>query len=116
MNRDPAVFLRHILLCLDRIHAYTAEGQEAFLDDPKTQDAVIRNLEIIGQAVRDFGPEELANRVSGIPWRQIAGLRNVLAHQYLGVDVRLVWNVVQNHLPPLREAIVTLLEGGEGKS
>ena len=77
---------------------------------------MIRNLQNIGLAVRDFGPDELATLVSEIPWRQIAGLRNVLAHQYLGVDVRLVWNVVQNHLPPLREAIVTLLEGGEGKS
>lgn len=105
MNRERSVFLRHILLCLDRIGSYTAEGKEAFLRDPKTQDAVIRNLEIIGQAVRDLGTDDLCSRYPAIPWRQIAGLRNVLAHQYLGVDLPLVWQVVEHQLAELRAAV-----------
>lgn len=105
MSREPTVFLRHICLCLDRIAAFTVEGESAFLADVKTQDAVIRNLEIIGQAVKDVGTEDLASRHPEIPWQQIAALRNVLAHQYLGVDVKLVWNVVAMHVPSLRSAI-----------
>jgi len=105
VRREPVVFLKHIRLCLDRIDAFTIEGEAAFYADAKTQDAVIRNLEIIGQAVRDLGSGELESRHPDIPWRQVAGLRNVLAHQYLGVDLSLVWNVVVRHLPPLRTAI-----------
>jgi uncharacterized protein with HEPN domain len=113
VSRDARVFLRHVLLCVERIESYTAEGREAFFSDSKTQDAVIRNLEIIGQAVRDLGFEELSRHEPGIPWKLIAGLRNVLAHQYLGVDLKLVWNVVQDHLPALRDALRTLLAGQE---
>jgi uncharacterized protein with HEPN domain len=105
VSRDATIVLRHTSLCLDRIAAFTVEGESAFLADPKTQDAVIRNLEIIGQAVEDVGMEDLASRHPDIPWQQIAALRNVLAHQYLGVDLKLVWNVVALHLPALRSAI-----------
>lgn len=117
MSREPAVFLRHIQLCLDRIRTYTEAGRASFLADPKTQDAVIRNLEIIGQAVKDLGVEELSRRFPDIPWFQVAGLRNVLAHQYLGVDLRLLWNVVANDLPALRRAIEAALidMGGESR-
>lgn len=67
MTRDATVFLRHILLCLERIRAYTADGRQAFFDDTKTQDAVIRNLEIVGQAVKDLGTEALAERMPALP-------------------------------------------------
>lgn len=110
MSREPTVFLRHIRLCLDRIASYTSGGREVFFADTKTQDAVIRNLEIIGQAVRDLGAEPLHAQAPQIPWRQIAGLRNVLAHQYLGVDLDLVWNVVAEHLPRLRVAVDNALK------
>lgn len=109
MTRDAAAYLRHIMLCLARIDDYTTDGREAFIHDTKTQDAVIRNLEIIGQAVRDLGVDRLANEFPSVRWLQIAGLRNVLAHQYLGVDIGLVWNVVERELSPLRDAVETLL-------
>ena len=73
--------------------------------DTKTQDAVIRNLEIIGQAVKDYDVATLAAAAPAVPWQQIAALRNVLAHQYLGVDMSLLWNIVECELPRLREAI-----------
>jgi uncharacterized protein with HEPN domain len=108
VNRDPTVFLKHIRLCLDRIGDYVREGREGFMADPKTQDAVIRNLEIIDQAVKDFDAHALAAAAPSVPWHRIAALRNVLAHQYLGVDLHLVWNIVEFELPRLREALSRL--------
>lgn len=105
MKKDPAVYIRHIHDCILRIEAYVEEGRAAFFNDHKTQDAVIRNLEVIGQAVKDLGTERLSNEQPGIPWTQIAGARNVLAHQYLGVDLDLVWNIVDQNLPSLKAAI-----------
>ncbi|MEI6304377.1 MAG: HepT-like ribonuclease domain-containing protein [Betaproteobacteria bacterium] len=105
MTRDPSVFLKHIQLCLDRIDDYVRDGKTAFLADTKTQDAVIRNLEIIGQAVKDYDVGALAAAAPAVPWQQISALRNVLAHQYLGVDISLLWNIVEFELPRLRKAI-----------
>ena len=62
MSRERTVFLRHVLLCLDKIERYTADGKQAFMRDAKTQDAVVRNLEIIGQAVKDLGTDDLSIR------------------------------------------------------
>lgn len=114
MTRDASVYLRHIRDCAEPVAAYTAEGRGAFFVDTKTQDAVIRNLEIIGQAVKDLGPDQLAGEMGEIPWQQVAGFRNVLAHQYLGVDLKLVWNVIEEHLPALRRATEILLARRDG--
>lgn len=108
--KDRRVFLQHLAECLTRIREYTAEGSEAFLSDRKTQDAVIRNLEIVGQIVRDLGPETLAARRPEVPWIRIAGARNILAHQYLGVDLSLVWNIVERDLAALEAAVAGLLK------
>ena len=109
MSRDPTVLLRHIRLCIDRIADYAKGGQAEFMAEPKTQDAIIRNLEIIGQAVRDYGIEQLEVTAPALPWQRITGLRNVLAHQYLGVDLRLVWNIIEQELPKLGETVSRLL-------
>ena len=109
--KDRRVLLQHIAECLARIREYTAAGGDAFLADHKTQDAVIRNLEIVGQIVRDLGPETLAAQRPEVPWVKIAGARNVLAHQYLGVDLSLVWNIVERDLMALEAAVAGLLEG-----
>ena len=105
MKKDPAVYIRHIHDCILRIEAYVEDGRAAFFNDHKTQDAVIRNLEVIGQAVKDLGAERLSAEQPDIPWTQIAGARNVLAHQYLGVDLNPVWNIVDQNLPSLKTAI-----------
>ena len=108
--KDRQVFLRHLADCLQRIREYTAEGHEHFLSDRKTQDAVIRNLEIVGQIVRDLGAETLASQRPEIPWARIAGARNILAHQYLGVDLSLVWNIVERDLDALEAAVGQLIK------
>lgn len=105
MKKDPAVYIRHIHDCILRIEAYVEEGRAAFFNDHKTQDAVIRNLEVIGQPIKDLGTDRLSAEQPDILWTQIAGTRNVLAHQYLGVDLNPVWNIVDQNLPALKAAI-----------
>ena len=107
--KDDKFYLDHILQAIERIESYTAAGSESFREDIKTQDAVIRNLQIIGEAVKKISAETQA-RVAGIPWRDMAGLRDRVVHHYFGVSLDIVWDVVVNHLPALRAAIRTLRE------
>ena len=108
--KDRQVYLRHLAECLQRIREYTADGRQQFMNDRKTQDAVIRNLEIAGQIVRDLGPDSLAKQRPEVPWARIVGTRNILAHQYLGVDLSLIWNIVERELTPLELAVESFLE------
>lgn len=109
--KDRFVFIAAALESIELIQSYT-EGYDlsGFLADRKTQDAVIRNLEIIGQALKDFGIDALSAQQADMPWREIAGMRNVLAHEYLGVDAVMVWETVQVHLDILQQALETLME------
>ncbi len=109
MSRDPAVYLSHILECIDFIESYVA-GLDlgGFSEDQKVQDAVLRRVEIIGEAVKNL-PDELRKENSQVPWRQIAGTRDKVIHDYLGVDVELIWNVVETLLPDLRTEVRAIL-------
>ncbi len=101
--KDRSVFIATALECIDLIKTYTIGYQlKDFLDDRKTQDAVVRNLEIIGQTLKDYGIESLMQENSKIPWQQIAAMRNVLAHEYLGVDITLIWETLTTQLDELR--------------
>ena len=106
--KDPAVYLRHIRDAIARIGKYTAQGRNAFFEDSMVQDAVIRNLEVIGEAVRSL-PPELKRRHPKIPWRSITALRNVLIHEYFGVDLEIVWRVVQRRIPTLKCHVEAML-------
>jgi len=106
--KDDRVYLQHIRDAIGRILSYTANGRDAFLATPQAQDAVIRNLEIIGEAVKHLSPE-LRQQHPDIPWKQIAGMRDEMIHEYFGVDVHIVWKVVERHLPTLRQTIESLL-------
>lgn len=109
--KDRFIFIAAALESIELIQSYT-EGYDltGFLADRKTQDAVIRNLEIIGQALKDFGIETLSAEQPNMPWREIAGMRNVLAHEYLGVDAVMVWETVQAHLDTLQQALETIMQ------
>lgn len=106
--KDDKVYLIGIVECIDSIQEYTQNGQNEFLNSKLIQDAVIRNLEIIGEATKNIS-KELREIHFDIPWRQMAGLRDILIHDYLGVDLFIVWNVVENELPNLKSKIKSLL-------
>ena len=107
MNKDR-LYLESILDCLERIAEYTLAGEQAFLGSRLIQDGVIRNLEVIGEATKNLSGE-LREANPGIPWRQIAGMRDVLIHDYLKVNLNRVWRTVITDLPPLRDTVTRLL-------
>ncbi len=109
--KDRFVFIAAALESIELIQSYT-EGYDLtdFLEDRKTQDAVVRNLEIIGQALKDFGVEILLEKQPAMPWRQIAGIRNILAHEYLGIDMVMAWDTVKTHLDGLQHALEKIME------
>jgi len=109
MSRDPHLRLADIVDACDRVAAYI-DGFDgiAFAGDFKTQDAVIRQFEIIGEAVKAL-PEELIATDPSIPWRQIAGFRDVLAHAYFAVESSVVWDGAFNKAPALKVACEKLL-------
>jgi uncharacterized protein with HEPN domain len=107
VNRD-AVYLRHILDAIQKIESYVSVGHETFMSTSHWQDAVIRQLEIIGEATKRLSPE-VRRRYPDIPWKRIAGLRDVLIHDYLGVDISLVWQITETYLPELKHQIEAIL-------
>ncbi len=107
--KDNRVYLLHIRDAIQRVLSYISGGKKAFLSDPKTQDAVVRNLEVIGEAVKNLSDGFKAGH-KNIPWRRIAGMRDKMIHEYFGVDLELVWDVAARELPNLKREIEGLLE------
>ena len=111
-DRTDSDFVSDIQEAIRRIEAYTAGvTYEAFLADTKTQDAVIRNLEIIGEATKNLSEELRTNR-SDIPWKSMAGIRDKLIHHYFGVNLDIVWQVVIAELPLVVAPLAKILEQG----
>jgi len=108
VTKDLRVYLAHILECVQKIELFTADGKGRFLGDSMVQDAVLRNFSIIGEAAKRLDDSYRAAHPE-IPWRALAGLRDVLIHQYEGVDHERIWAIVEWELPNLREAITALL-------
>jgi uncharacterized protein with HEPN domain len=106
--KDERVYLGHIRDAINDIKRYAAVGEAVFLSDRMRQDAVIRKLEIIGEAVKRLSDSTRARRTD-IPWKQIAGMRDRLTHGYFGVDLGLVWRVAERDLQALDAAVDALL-------
>jgi uncharacterized protein with HEPN domain len=102
------VYLQHIREAAERVVRYTAGGRDAFLGDTMVQDAVVRNIEVIGEAVKQLSPE-LRDAHPDVPWKAIAGMRDRLIHGYDTVNFALVWEAVERHVPDLRVTVEELL-------
>lgn len=109
-KKDLNTFLGHVAESAETIEQYTkGMNHEQFLKMPHMQDAIVRRLEIMGEAVKNL-PRSFINNHPYIAWDKIAGLRDVLIHQYFGVDVDLVWKIAKKDVPKLKKEITELLE------
>jgi len=108
-RRDWRLRLEDILEALGAIEAYVrGMTYDAFLVDRRTIDAVVRNLEVIGEAARHI-PPDVRDRFPDVAWADMSDMRNVLIHQYFGVDLPIVWKTVQSDLPPLAPLLRAVL-------
>ena len=106
--KDDKIYLHHILECIKNIESYTPDGEMEFKNSTLVQDAVIRNLEVIGEASKRIS-NDLKVTYNELPWREMAGLRDVLIHDYFGVDLKIVWNVVEKELPRIKNGLMQIL-------
>ena len=102
--KDSGLYLVHVRECLVKINSYLPNGKADFMENQMAQDAVLRNLEIMGESIKQL-PQEWKGTQPQIEWVKIGDFRNVLAHDYLGVDLKTVWFIIENFLPDLGQAI-----------
>lgn len=113
-KRNDEHLVLDILESIRRVQEYT-QGQtyQKFSNDLKTQDSVVRNLEIIGEAVKSFS-QDFVTQYSDIPWSQIARMRDKLIHHYFGVNYDIIWDVIHESLPALQDKLNAVLDEFEG--
>lgn len=109
MNKDPQIFLKHILESIEWIEKDTkGMSKDDFLKNVPIQDAVVRRIEIIGEAIRHL-PSDLKKEKADVPWQDIMDMRNKIIHEYFGVDLELVWEVVKKEVPTLKDQVNEIL-------
>jgi uncharacterized protein with HEPN domain len=110
MNKNVKIFLLHILESIDRIESFTKGiSQERFLKSEMIQDAVIRRLGVIGEAVKNL-PPGFKKKYAKMDWKRIAGTRDILIHEYFGVDLKLTYKIVGKDIPKLKKYISEILQ------
>ena len=101
MKKDY-LYLCHIRDSIEKVQNYVVKGRSSFIKDSKTQDAVVRNFEILGEAVKNLSPE-IKKRNPTIPWKKIAAMRDKMIHEYFNVNLEITWEVVEKYLPDFLE-------------
>ena len=110
MKKEHLIFIEHILESIKDIESYSQSiSKNKFFGDKKSQDAIVRRIEIIGEAVKNL-PIEFTNKYPFIPWSEIARTRDKMIHHYFGVDLDAVWDIVKEDLPELKKDIKEILE------
>lgn len=109
-KRGPEAFVADIFKSIEAIERYVKDlPEEVFFKDQKTLDAVLRNFEIIGEAVKNLS-DEFRKNFPNVPWKSIAGMRDIVIHEYFDLDNSIVWNAIKIHLPQLKIEIKKLLK------
>jgi len=103
--KDDSIYIDHILLSINNILIYTKDiSKEDFAKNTLIQDAVIRNFEIIGEATKKISPDFKKVNFE-VPWKEMAGMRDKLIHDYIGIDIQVIWDTIQQDLPNLQKII-----------
>ena len=115
-KRELGDYIQDILEAIVEVEDFTKGMKfEDFLGDKKTVNAVVRSLEIIGEATKKI-PNSMREKYSEIPWKWMTGMRDKLIHEYFGIDLEIVWEVINNELPPIKPLIREILENIEGET
>jgi uncharacterized protein with HEPN domain len=113
-GRDYLLFIEDIVHCIEKIESYTGNlSFEDFSENDMAVDAVIRNFEIIGEAVKRI-PEEVKQKYAAVAWKEAAGFRDILIHEYFGVDLEAVWDTIRMNIPAFKEQMLRVLESEVG--
>ncbi len=107
--KDDRIYLTHVLECIQRIEAYTNGNETHFKESTLIQDAVLRNLQTMSESTQHIS-DTLKADYPDLDWRAISGFRNVLVHNYLGIDLDRVWEVIKNRLKPLSQKVNHILD------
>ena len=107
--KDDLVYLKHVAECLRRIEKNVSVGLDEFLESETIQDATLRNLQTLSEATQRMS-SSLKSSFPEIEWDRIAAFRNVIVHNYLGIDLEIIWRIIESDVPPLREAIISMIE------
>lgn len=110
--KDDRVYFEHILLCIEKIETYTELDKSLYMESTIIQDAVVRNLQVLAESTQRIS-DKVKTNYPDTEWQAISGFRNILVHDYLGLDLKLIWSVVEKRLPPLRIEIDKMLEYAE---
>ncbi len=109
MKKNVNIFLEHILEAINLIEEYINNKEKSdFLKSKQLQDSVIRRIEIIGESIKNI-PSDFKGSHENIPWKEITGMRDILIHQYFGVDLELTWEVIIVDLPKLKKSVIAII-------
>ena len=110
MTKDDLIFIEHLLESINKIEKYVLDiTVHDFVDNELIQDAVIRNFEIIGEATKHLS-ESFRKKHTKVPWKKIAGMRDILVHDYLGIDIYSVWETIDKDLPELKKQLNSIVK------
>jgi uncharacterized protein with HEPN domain len=113
--KDDRLYLVHISECIQRIELYTVEGRDTFIANTMIQDAVIRNLQTLAESTQRIS-NSLKAAHSEVEWHRISAFRNVVVHNYMGIELNRVWDIVKQNLPDLKLQVAAILRELEGGS